>query len=90
MDHTAILVRDHEGNFSPGIWDEKFHPFFPIPFGFKKNWTYIKVVVKKMKGYDIIDADTIYLDNDNSLHITELYDFEDPVKINKPTSPYEP
>lgn len=83
-DNCAILVRDHEGNFSPGIWRGEFVPFLPIPIGPMKKWSYIKVAVRRMPEYDIIDPENIYLNNGSMLRMTEIYDFDDPIKISKP------
>lgn len=80
--HRAILIRDHERNYCPGFWENKFVPFFPIPIGFLKHWTYIKVIIIPHGDYDLIDADNFILENGVTLRLTELYDFDDPVKIN--------
>jgi hypothetical protein len=76
---TAIMVKDHENNCSPGVWRGHFVPFFPIPIGFIKKWTDIKVLIRKTEHYDIIDAEVIYFPHGVSLKIEEIYDFHDPI-----------
>jgi hypothetical protein len=77
----AIMVRDHEKNCSPGFWNDKFVAFLPIPIGVILHWTYIRVVILPLEKYDIIDAENIMFENGSIIKISEIYDFEDPVKI---------
>jgi hypothetical protein len=82
QNNRTIMIADHEGNFIPGIWKNKFIPFLEIPIGFKVKWIYIKVEIEEFGDMEIIDCENIYLENGSKLHINEIYDFNDPVKIN--------
>jgi hypothetical protein len=82
VDKCAIMVKDHEGNLCPGIWDKKFQRFFSIPLGKVVKWTYIHILTypgpEEIPGSFILDTEHMRFANGKKIILDELYDFDDP------------
>lgn len=76
------MIKDHEGNLCPGIWDKKFNRFFPMPTGKIVKWTYIYVVTypgpEEIPGSFILDCECMFFENGKKIIFEKLYDFNDP------------
>lgn len=76
----AVMVEDHEGNMSPGVWRDGFLSFEPIPIGHLVKWTYIKVKILPLLESSIVDTETIWFESGESVKLSDIYDFEAPFK----------
>lgn len=82
------MVKDHEGNLSPGVWEWtenfSFRGFLPIPLGRLVKWTYISVpitVIELEDGRGIIyeyHYNEMLNENGEKINLNTLYDFGNP------------